>query len=322
MYVPEYSITPKILKNISAIEYAKAVIETTSVLTSWENQLKKEAKVLLLQAYLNKIGLRFEQIVVKGFLDQVEPDTPLEFYDLLNTFDLVEKLAVKKDFTEKEVREIAKALTHKNGYRNIKLPGKTSPEELLAKIVQYFDWYQSLDGRETHPILLSAITKAFFEGLSPFKDNNGIISDFLSLLCMGVEGYDFRKILCPENYFIRSKTEYEIALNKAIESGDLTPWIEFYTEALSMEATNTQEKIKLLARNTKIAKATGRTKFTPRQERIVEYLQDYAILQNKDFTRVFPGVSEDSVLRDLKLLIQKGVVQKTGSTKSSVYELA
>jgi DeoR/GlpR family transcriptional regulator of sugar metabolism len=58
-----------------------------------------------------------------------------------------------------------------------------------------------------------------------------------------------------------------------------------------------------------------------RQERIIEYLQDYGMLQNKDFPRIFPNISEDTVLRDLKVLIDMGIIQKTGSTKSSRYVL-
>ena len=50
-------------------------------------------------------------------------------------------------------------------------------------------------------------------------------------------------------------------------------------------------------------------------------MQDYGVLQNKDFSRIFPDISEDTVLRDLKSLIDAGIVQKTGSTKSSRYEL-
>jgi len=45
-------------------------------------------------------------------------------------------------------------------------------------------------------------------------------------------------------------------------------------------------------------------------------------MQNKDFPKLFPGVSEDSILRDIKVLLNQGIVVKTGSTKSSMYELS
>lgn len=323
MFVPEYSITTKVLNNISVIEYAKAVIENTPILPSWENQLKKETKVLLLHIYLKNVGLNIDQLKVKSYLDNIDNSAPLEFHDLLNTLNLIDTLSQKKEFSETEIREIAKTLTHKGGYRDTKIANKPNPEELLAKIVQFFDWLQSLDGKETHPVIVSAITRAFFEKLEPFKSYGHIISGFISLLCLNTTGYDLKNMISIENYFEKTRREYDSTLNKlSLTSTDYTSWIEYFTEAMSVEASNIKEKIKLLARDTKIAKATGRVKFTSRQERIVEYLQDYGVLQNKDFTKVFPDTSEDSILRDLKVLIGKGVVQKSGSTKSSLYELA
>jgi Fic family protein len=323
MFVPEYSITTKILKSISVIEYAKAVIENTPILPSWENQLKKEARVLLLHTYLKNIGLNIDQLKVKSYLDDIDNNAPPEFGDLLNTLNLVDSLSTKKEFTETEIREIAKTLTHKGGYRDTKISNKPNPEELLAKIVLFFDWLQSLDGKETHPIIISAITRAFFEKIEPFKSFGHIISAFISMLSLNTTGYDLKNMICIESYFEKTRREYDSTLNKLPSiAADFTPWIEYFTEGMSIEAANIKEKVKLLARDTKIAKATGRVKFTSRQERLVEYLQDYGVLQNKDFTKVFPDTSEDSILRDLKVLIGKGVVQKSGSTKSSMYELA
>lgn len=323
MFIPEYSITPKILKNISIIEYAKAVVENTPILPSWENQIKKEAKVLLLHTYLKSAGLNADILKVKSYLDNIEGNAPLEFRDLLNTINLIESLSEKKEFRETEIREIAKTLTHKGGYRDTKISDKPNPEELLAKIVQFFDWLQSLDGKETHPVIIAAVSRAFFEKIAPFKSFNHLISGFISILSLNTGGYDFKNMVCFEEYFEKTKREYENKLSELLLiSPDFTPWIEYFTEGISIAASNTKEKVKLLARDTKIAKATGRIKFSTRQERIVEYLQDYGILQNKDFAKVFPDISEDSILRDLKVLIEKGVVQKSGSTKSSLYELA
>ncbi len=106
------------------------------------------------------------------------------------------------------------------------------------------------------------------------------------------------------------------------EDNDYTQWIEYFSEAFATQASTAQEKVKLLAKDTKVAKASGRNKLSPRQERIVEHLQDYGLLQNSDFTKLFPEKSGDSILRDLKALLDKGIVKKMGSTKSSRYELA
>jgi len=102
---------------------------------------------------------------------------------------------------------------------------------------------------------------------------------------------------------------------------DLTEWIDFYLGTMASEATEKKEEILLLSKDTKIAAATGKAKLSRRQEDIIVYLQDYGMLQNKDFEGLFPRISEDTVLRELKKLVSGGIVVKKGKTKSSRYEL-
>lgn len=60
---------------------------------------------------------------------------------------------------------------------------------------------------------------------------------------------------------------------------------------------------------------------TERQIKIVEFVQENGFLQNKAFFELFPMVSEDTVLRDLKDLLKKGIVKKEGTTKGARYVL-
>ena len=58
---------------------------------------------------------------------------------------------------------------------------------------------------------------------------------------------------------------------------------------------------------------------TERQIKIIEYMQQIGYLQNKAFDSLFPMVSEDTVLNELKGLISQGIVKKSGSTKGAKY---
>ena len=323
MFIPEYSITPQTLQNISTIEYARAIIENTTILPSWENQMRKEARTRIIYNSLQFLNLNAEFNLVKLYVDQIEMRFPTEFTNISNALEKVEEISKTKEFGEPQMRELNKTLCEKPLYRNTKVIHKPLPEELLAKIVQFLDWYHSLDAQETHPLISAAITKAYLEYISLFKNSNSVTSNLASVLILKSQGYSFKDFFCLEDYYQKTKRRHDEIISALLGSSpDFTEWLEYFTEGLSMETSNIKEKIKLLARDTKVAKATGRVKFTPRQERIVEYLQDYGILQNRDFPRVFPDVSEDSILRDLKVLIEKNVVQKNGSTKSSRYELA
>ena len=172
---------------------------------------------------------------------------------------------------------------------------------------------------ETHPIIVAAIIKCAIEYINPFDRLNAALGNISARLVLRMRNYTFNSYLSFEDRYVNALDLYEKRLR--LTNMEFTSWIEFFSEELSYAASNIKEKIQLLARDTKIAKVSGRVKLTDRQEKIVEYLQDYGILQNKDFPTVFPNVSEDSVLRDLKVLLNQGMVVKTGSTKSSRYEL-
>lgn len=51
----------------------------------------------------------------------------------------------------------------------------------------------------------------------------------------------------------------------------------------------------------------------------MEYIQKVGYLQNSGFKQLFPMVSEDTVLNELKYLIKHGLIKKTGSTKGAKY---
>lgn len=329
MFLPEYSITPKTLKNIAAIEYGKAIIENTTILPSWESQLKKEALVKIVHGSLQMLGINIDQQKIKSAIDNINKTTNQETMNIILATQLANEISNNKELEEVDLKYIHKTLTEgilpkvkQGAYRGNKIPGKTNPEKILAMVVQLFDWYNSLDAKETHPIITSAIIKAYLEVIKPFEELNNIASNLLSYTSLKTLGYGFKDLISLETYYKNTKNDYEEQINSLEQDEpDFTRWIEYFTDGLASEVSTTAQNVKLLAKDTKIAKATGRTRLTGRQERIVEYIQDYGLLQNKDFPTLFPDVSEDTVLRDLKALIELDIIQKVGSTKSSRYEL-
>jgi predicted HTH transcriptional regulator len=58
---------------------------------------------------------------------------------------------------------------------------------------------------------------------------------------------------------------------------------------------------------------------TERQLKIIEYIQKTGYLQNQAFESLFPMVSEDTILNELKVLLQNDIVKKQGVTKGAKY---
>jgi len=56
-----------------------------------------------------------------------------------------------------------------------------------------------------------------------------------------------------------------------------------------------------------------------RQLKIIEYIQKTGYLQNQAFESLFPMVSEDTILNELKDLLKNGIIKKQGKTKAARY---
>jgi len=56
--------------------------------------------------------------------------------------------------------------------------------------------------------------------------------------------------------------------------------------------------------------------------RLIEYVSDQGSGGMGELKKVLPMVSEDTILRELRDLLEKGILKKTGSTKASKYVIA
>jgi len=329
MYIPEYTVTPNILKSIASIEYNRSFIENTSILPNFENRLVREATSDFIVSSYRFLGEIISPQEVKKYVDRIGKEKGPKITNIINALTFARVLAQSQEIEEKSIKKMHKTLCQDlipgrqtARYRNRKLVRKTDPEEILAELSELIDWFNSLDAMDTNPIIVSGIVKGQLEITYPFEFFNFFVSSVFSKIILLNRGYEFTNHTCIETYYNGSKRGYEQNLLSIIEEEeDFTTWLEYYVEGMATQTATAVEKFKLYSKDTKLAKASGRIYLSNRQEKIVEYLQDYGILQNKQFSSLFPHISEDSVLRDLKKLINAGIIAKRGSTKSSRYEL-
>ncbi len=198
---------------------------------------------------------------------------------------------------------------------------------LMADLV---DWLNLTESREIHPAIRSAITQYIFVAIHPFIEGNGRVSRAFALLPLYVEGYDIRRLFSLEEYFDRNAEGYYNTiqsthqLSSDIFKRDLTKWIEYFTEALAIELSRVKEKVQSLSRDIKFKQKLGNKQvhLTERQIKLVEYMQQFGGLRMPDAKSLLSMVSDDTIWRDLKKLIDDKVVEKRGSTKGAYYCLA
>ena len=214
MYFPEYSITSKTLNNIAVIEYGKSVIENTTILPSWESQLKKDAVVKIVYGSLQLLGINTNQQLIKECVENINQTPDRETLNIIKSVYLANDISKNRDFEEVDLKYIHKTLTDglvpkikQGSYRGSKMVGKTKPEEILAQVVSLFDWHNSLDAKETHKIITAGIMKACLEKIHPFEEMNSTTANLMTYVCLKTSGYGFRDLISIENYYKNTKAD-------------------------------------------------------------------------------------------------------------------
>jgi len=76
-----------------------------------------------------------------------------------------------------------------------------------------------------------------------------------------------------------------------------------------------------LSHDIKLRKKIGQVALTDRQVKILSFIQNHGYINNKEWRIILHKFSDDTILRDLKVLMKRGLIKKTGKTKSARYVL-
>jgi Fic family protein len=189
-------------------------------------------------------------------------------------------------------------------------------------ISDFLAFLNSPQAQDIHPILKSGIVHYELIRIHPFVDGNGRVARALSTLVLFQEGYDIRHFFSLEEYFDNDAVAYYAAIKSADDKdGELTGWLEYFMLGLSIELSKIRDKIEQISRDVQFkAKLGGQPiLLTDRQLKIIEYVQKTGFLQNQAFPLLFPMVSEDTILNELKGLLKSGILKKRGVTKGAKY---
>lgn len=350
MYIPKFTITNKILKNIGIIEAAKEVIDHAPLLPYYEKEFRKDALVRTVHYGThiegNELNLDQAEKVIDG-QDVVARERDIqEVMNYRKAMEYISELRIesgKLKVDEETIKKIHKITVYKilpeekcGEYRKTQVVVKNSrsgevsfrppgADVISPQIKAFIAFIDSPDSQDIHAVLKSGIVHYELVRIHPFVDGNGRVARALSTLLLFLEGYDIRKFFSLEEYFDSAAEEYYKALQSVEKKeGDLTEWLEYFTQGLAIELSKIKEKVEKISIDAKLREKLGGKPLllTDRQIRIIEYIQKTGFLQNKGFASLFPMVSEDTILNELKPLLQNGIVKKQGSTKGAKYIMA
>jgi len=347
MFIPKYQITNQILRNIGIIEAAKEVIDHAPLLPYYEKKFQDEAMVRSVHHGThiegNELNLTQAEKVLQGEEVVARQRDVQEVINYRKVMEFVDKLQVINDTLQVDenlikklhVMTVEKVLSpDKCGeYRKSQVVIKNNqtgevtfrPPPAISVPFQIRDliaFINSSNSQDIHPVLRSGIVHYEFVRIHPFVDGNGRVARALSTLLLFQEGYDIRKFFSLEEYFDRDAGTYYSSLQSVLKSdGMQNVWLTYFTEGLAIELTKVKEKVERISIDGKLRSKLGGKPLllTDRQLKIIEYIQETGFLQNNAFKQLFPFVSEDTVLNELKSLVKSGIVRKQGATKAAKY---
>ena len=336
------------------MEAAREVIENAPLVPDWEARFQDEARARVVHfgTALEGNDLTYSQTksVLEGNGDDViarERDIQ-EVINYRKVLEYIEKLADRKSdiiYTREILLDLQSLITDKiidvdqSGFRETQVVLKNSvtgeigfrPPSFLEVpflVDDFLRWINSDYGRKEHPVLRAGITHYVLAAIHPFVEGNGRTARALATLVLFSEGYDIRRLFALEEYFDKHADDYFGSLmevsNQArrLEDRDLTGWLDTFTKALAVELSKIKDKVRELSVDIKIREKHGKQiGLSARQMTLVEYLNAHGEVTMGIARELLSMVSEDTILRDLKYLLDNEVVVKKGSTKGAKYVL-
>ncbi|MEI7653417.1 MAG: Fic family protein [bacterium] len=346
MYKPDFTISHKILSQIARIEAAVEVIKHAPVVPLWEKEFRHDA--IVRQVYHgthiegNQLELQDAKDILLGKDVVGRPRDVQEVINYRKVIDIIDdeyERQVEK-ITEPLILKLHRTIVEKilppescGAYRTKTVTIRDAstgeitfrpPEAMQVPFLmnQFVYWLGMTPKDKMHPLLKAGLAHHEMVRIHPFADGNGRIARIVATLVLVLGGYDMRRFFSLEEFYDKDAESYYKAL-QAASAGDYTTWLEYFTFGAAVEYDRVKEKILKLSQDVKLkTKMGGRQVFlTDRQIKIVEYITDVGYIQNKMFSMLFPDVSDDTVLREVNELIEKGLIRKVGSTKGARYEI-
>lgn len=215
-------------------------------------------------------------------------------------------------------------------WRSSSLPTKSFGQEVFKpanaieipyQIDDLFSWLNNKETKSLHPVLKAAVVDYELTRIQAFSSGSDRIASLYSYFILSAEGINKRRLVSfEEQRFVDTDQHRLVAESERM--GMLTTYIEWWSGIVCEAMVKTKEKVKRLAVDTQIRNKIGQqVSLNERQIRLVEFLglKEWAVIL--DIRRILADVSDDTILRDLKDLIKKGLVKKKGKTKGAKYAL-
>jgi Fic family protein len=342
MFIPKFTITNRMTAAITQIERARGFLEAARLSDEWLQDMGQEALIKEAHHTTHIEGTRLtleqaERLWRGEAVPEADPDDTQELLNYRSAFEFVSECLDSGDpIHEGLIREIHKKLVQgvrggkadPGNYRRIQnyvanastgevMYTPPSAVEVPIMMSEMVKWLNS--GLDIHPVLVSGIAQFQLVHIHPFLDGNGRVSRLLSTLCLYKAGYDFKRLFTISEYYDRDRPTFYRSIQSVRENGmDMTGWLDYFVTGLETQMIEVKERGEQVIRRDVLSQKHG---LNERQSKAIGYLIQHGNLTIQDFEKFCPNVNRRSLQRDLKGILEKGLVITEGATNQLVYIL-
>jgi Fic family protein len=339
-FAPRYTVTNATTAALTRIERARGFLEAAKLSEDWIRRMGERALVLEAHYTTHIEGTRLtleqsERLLAGEAVPEADPEDARELLNYRRAFEFVSShLGDSGPITEGLIREIHKRLVEgvRGGaaapgeYRRVQNyvvnsatreviytpPPAHDVPILMRELVVWLN-----EPRDVHPVLASGIAQFQLVHIHPFLDGNGRTSRLLSTLCLYRAGYDFKRLFTISEYYDRDRPAFYRAIQGVRERDmDLTGWLDYFTEGLATQLDEVKARGQRAIRRDLLAR---KHRLSDRQALALGHVLDAGRLTIQELEALCPGVQRRTLQRDLRGLVQKGLLAPRGRTNRLEY---
>ncbi len=342
-FKPRYTLTNTTVKNLTKIAAAREIIMNAYLVPKWDVGLRREA---LLKSAHSSTAIEGNPLTLEEVTRLAEgrevTATRKAKKEVLNYLHALENLdAFEGAIARKTILKLHKWLTTETlenpkdcgVYRNMQVVvGNRATGEIVytpppaGEVPALMDglvkWLSTPEATELDPVLEAGITHYEFVRIHPFVDGNGRAARVLATLILYKRGFDTKRFFVLDDYYDSDRNSYYEALREVDEAeGDLTKWLEYFTEGVAVSVSGVKDRILELSGGKVKLERKGQVALTERQMKIVEAIHARGRITNRELQEMFE-ITPQAVHKALLKLVGLGVIKQEGKGRGAHYILA
>lgn len=194
-------------------------------------------------------------------------------------------------------------------------------EKMSKEMSAFLYWINEI--HDLDPVIKAAIAHLWFVTIHPFDDGNGRIARAIADMLLARADQSKHRFYSMSAQILKERNSYYDIL-ESTQNGDLdiSQWLEWFLDCLCRSMENTEATVDKIITRSHFWESYRNIEFNSRQLKMLQILLDdfFGKLNVSKWAKI-TKTSSDTALRDIKNLVEKGILEQEGAGRSTSYRI-